>query len=138
MSDNKLFGIYKGSRASSLLSLLFIFAIAGMQSCMAGTEEIWTGVVDDPSQGAILAELSIDSGKYRLHYGEPRNCWLKGEEVFVDDAKIILRFSDDNGGICDDLYQGTMTIDKHDQQSWTAIVEKKSIDFAEEFTLKKK
>ena len=108
-----------------------------MHKSLARDGEAWSGVVNDPEQGLVRADLTMDSGEYKLHYGPPRNCWLKGGEVYSDDKQIVLRFSESSGGISDDLYQGTMTIEKRGQNNWPAVVEKKAIGFKESFTLRK-
>ncbi len=121
-----------------LLALLIVVAVGAFQPGLAAGKMVWAGIVEDDEQGPIQAKLTVDSGKYSLHYGVPRSCRLEGEEVSADDDKIILRFKESSGGICDDLYQGTMTIDKEASTNWKARVEKKSIDFDESFNLKKK
>ena len=139
MSDTKLTRKNRCSPTLLLLGLLIIVAVGAFQPGLAAGKEVWAGVVEDAVQGPILAELTVDSGKYSLHYGVPRSCSLEGEEVFADDDKIILRFKVSSGGIfCDNLYQGTMTIDKDSPKNWKAQVEKKSIDFEEVFRLQKK
>jgi hypothetical protein len=138
MTDTNLTRKNQCSATLLLLGLLIVVVVGAFQPGLAAGKEVWAGVVENDEEGLILAELTVDSGKYSLHYGVPRSCRLEGEEVFADDDKIILRFKDSSGGICKDLYQGTMTIDKDSPKKWNARVEKKAIDFEEVFMLLKK
>lgn len=137
MTGLKLLRNIKGPVVLLIPIILTLIVSCDAEETQLGTTTVWSGVVEDKNDGPIKAELSISSRGYTLHYGVPRSCRLKGEEVSADAKKIILRFKESSGGFCDKLYQGSMAIDISDQNKWLVLVERKPVDFEERFFLKK-
>ena len=104
---------------------------------------IWTGIVKDKD---IKAEVTIkppednnDYLQYSLHYGVPRSCLLKAEELSVnEDGLISLLFNEASGGFCDKLYHGMMTITISDDNHLSVLIKSRSEKFKETAVLERK
>ena len=110
-------------------------------SCLTG---IWTGFVKYKHGEDIKTEFTIkpaeennDSYQYSLHYAAPRTCSLKAEELSVDDRLITLKFNEANGGFCEKLYHGKMTITISDDNHLSVLIKSKSGEIEETAILKK-
>ena len=124
-----------------VLPMLLIFTLCSAALASDLTKNlagVWSGVVTDEKAGDIATDLTVKaaidghgSDQYSLHYGPPRNCRLEAVKTSTDGAVTKLRFNEANGGFCDKLYNGNMTIEMKDDNHLNLLVEKKASGFKE-------
>lgn len=123
-----------------LITLVFVAPLLEARPNLSGT---WSGIVTDSKDGAVKVVLTIESDdksnalRYFLHYQSPRTCRLKAEELLAEEDNLILKFNEANGGFCDKLYNGMMTITIENRKQLSALIESKSKKISESVTLKK-
>lgn len=103
----------------------------------------WSGITTDKNDEDIKAILEIeqasnDGYKYTLIYKSPRSCRLKAEELSADDNVLKLKFFEANGGYCDKLYKGKITLTIENKNTISALIEQKSKNIKETARLKRK
>ncbi len=74
----------------------------------------WKGsVVADGRPVAVtldVPDLEIGADRTSLHYGVPRNCRLSAEYAGAADGNHVFAFKESNGGFCDRLINGALTL----------------------------
>lgn len=101
----------------------------------------WAGITTDNNDEDIKTTLKVeesgDGFSYTLIYATPRKCRLKAEELIGDEDTLKLKFFEANGGFCDKLYKGKMTIIVKDRNTAKAHIEQKSKNISESLILKR-
>lgn len=123
-----------------LMALIFVSPALEASPNLSGT---WSGIVTDKSGEDIKAVLEVESDKsnnsyqYLLSYKSPRTCRIKAEELSAEKDSLILKFYETNGGFCDKLYKGKMSIIIDSSKQLSVLIESKSKKISESATLKK-
>jgi len=125
---------------AGLLIMFTYDSVAGSAYKALQKNSSWAGLTTDSNDEDIKTILKVEESggnyNYTLIYKTPRNCRLKAEELMADDNTLKLKFFEANGGFCDKLYKGKITITVKDRKTAKAKVEQKSKNISEIVTLK--
>lgn len=99
-----------------LLNVLYLMNCGPLDVSKSKLEGKWQGSIDTKDTGRIAVVLTVKpsegSGEMEciLHYGNPRTCELVAESTGSKDNLYYFRFKKANGGFCDALFNGEMSL----------------------------
>ncbi len=99
-----------------LLNVLYLMNCGPLDVSKSKLEGKWQGSIDTKDTGRIAVGLTVKpsegSGEMEciLHYGNPRTCELVAESTGSKDNLYYFRFKKANGGFCDALFNGEMSL----------------------------
>ena len=128
----------------ALLMLSFVTVTAPSAANAKGPDDLlgkWSGsiVVDGRPIAINLAVQSMKLGEdgAQFHYGVPRSCNLVAEYSGEIENAQFFSFKSANGGFCDRLIDGLMTLRLNDQETLSFDVRSQKKTVEEKGTLKK-
>ncbi len=134
-----------------VICIMWLFlSSAGL--CVAGTARCdlksanlagnWKGVLIESGEDRIPVDLHVtterDEPGCELDYGPDRNCSLEAVGAGSDEKTFYFRFKDSDGGWCDRLINGKMSLEIKDRNSLDLDVQNASGSVNESVELKRK
>jgi hypothetical protein len=113
-SRQPLYGSAKAKLILELFLLLSALLLMNWAACAAPESTLagkWRGFITESDQRRIRVDLTVKpTMECTLHYGATRRCQLEAESAGSEGNLHHFRFKESNGGFCDKLFNGAMSL----------------------------